>query len=155
MNIFILDTDIELCAKYHCDRHIVKMILETTQLLNNARIKHNPNASHVYKETHKNHPCTLWCSQTDSNFKWLNNLGLELCKEYTKRYNKTHKCESILTYFKEMDFYIPKGDLTPFVQCMPEQYKADDAVTAYRNYYLGEKKSFAKWTNCEVPYWWK
>jgi len=131
------------------------MILETTQLLNNAKIKHNPNLHPIYRETHKNHPCTLWSAKTDANFNWLNDLGLALCTEYTKRYYKIHKCEEILLSFKERDFYIPSGDLTPFVQCMPDQYKSDDTVSAYRNYYLGDKKSFAQWKNSEVPFWWK
>lgn len=155
MNIFVLhDTDFDLCAQYHNNRHVVKMILESTQLLNNARIKHNPTASHVYRETHKNHPATLWTAETDSNFKWLTNLGLALCKEYTYRYGKKHKCEDIISYFKESNLYIPKGKLTPFVQCMPDQYKNENAAEAYRNYYRGEKRDIAKWTGRPIPEWW-
>lgn len=155
MNIFILhDTDFDLCAQYHCDKHVVKMILETTQLLNNARFKHNPSLSPIYKPTHINHPCSIWASETRSNFNWLTNLGLALCKEYTLRYNKRHKCHDIIEFFSESDMYLPDGNLTPFAQCMPDQYKHKNAVEAYRNYYRGEKRDIAKWTTRSTPDWW-
>lgn len=149
-----MDTETVRCAQYHVDKHVVKMILETTQLLNNARIKHNPNASRIYRETHKNHPATIWTAQTRSNFNWLCNLGLALCEEYTYRYGKTHKCQEIITYFDKSDFYLPKGNLTPFAQCMPDIYRCDDAVQAYREYYRKEKADIAKWSKRSIPEWW-
>ena len=112
MNIFILDEDIVLCARYHVDKHVVKMILETTQLLNNAYIKHNANLKPIYRETHKSHPCSLWASETSSNFEWLVALGMELCKEYSYRYGKVHKCQDILSYFSDLGFNLPVGGLT-------------------------------------------
>ena len=154
MNIFVLDLDPEQCAMYHVDRHVVKMILETTQLLNNAVYRHN-NVIPIYKITHNNHPASIWASKTKSNFIWLNNLGLSLCKEYTYRYGKIHKCQEYLELFSKRDFNLPDGDLTDFVQCMPNEYKAENAVDAYRRYYIGAKQSLAKWTNRTIPYWWK
>ncbi len=154
MNIFILDEDIVLCARYHVDKHVVKMILETTQLLNNAYIKHNANLKPIYRETHKSHPCSLWASETSSNFEWLVALGMELCKEYSYRYGKVHKCQDILSYFSDRGFNLPVGGLTKFVQCMPGQYHSDNAVISYRNYYKFEKHLLAKWTKREVPIWW-
>lgn len=154
MNIFVLDTDIDRCARYHCDRHVVKMVLETTQLLNNARIIHNPNASLIYKLTHKNHPATHWTATNKSNFKWLTELGLALCSEYTFRYNKRHKCQNIIEFFSKQDFFIPNGELTPFVQCMPEIYRGNNAVDAYRRYYINEKRDIAVWSKRFSPEWW-
>jgi hypothetical protein len=154
MNIFILDNNIELCAQYHNDKHVIKMILETTQLLNNARIKYDPNASHIYRETHKNHPCSIWAATSSANFNWLTKLGLALCSEYTFRYGKIHKCQKIIQWFSISSSFVPEGELTPFVQCMPDQYKSNDAVAAYRAYYIGEKKDMAKWKGREVPEWW-
>lgn len=155
MNIFVLDYDFQVCAKYHNNRHVVKMITEGNQLLNNALIKHDENYIPIYKQSHKNHPASIWCSQNISNFTWLASLTYELCREYTFRYGKTHKGEIIL--FELLDsksiLKIPQGKLTPFVQCMPDQYKCSDAVQAYRNYYIGEKQHIAQWKNRQIPEW--
>src|SRR5574343_675238 len=137
MNIFVLDTDVIKCAQYHVDKHCVKMILETTQLLNNAAIVHNPNYVPVYKQTHKNHPASLWTSQSQQNFDWLVDLGFALCNEYTYRYHREHKCQSIIKTFKYSNsrLRMPNKGITPFALCMPDQYKASDPVQSYRNYY--------------------
>jgi hypothetical protein len=156
MNIFILDKNPVLCAQYHNSKHVVKMILETTQLLNNALIKNNEDyaKSPIYRLTHKNHPASIWAATSKSNFIWLNELGLALCEEYNYRYDKHHKCESILKMFTTLSNYIPDVGLTDFVQCMPEKYHSNDVVEAYRNYYMAEKRHIANWGNRNVPYWW-
>jgi hypothetical protein len=154
MNIFVLDLDFNKCAQYHADRHCVKMILEGAQLLNNAIQQHNPDFSKIYKVTHKNHPASKWASTNRANFNWLNNLVLALCKEYTYRYGRIHKCQSILEYFATSEFNIPIGELTPFAQCMPEIYRQTNAVEAYREYYRKEKQHIAQWKNRPIPYWW-
>lgn len=150
MNIFVLDYRISLSAKYHCDKHVVKQILETCQLLCITMRVHNIN--YGYKVTHRNHPCRLWLDKSKENFNWLKKLGLELSKEYTYRYGKKHKTQSIIegTYCPNQ---IPDEDLTDFVQAMPDQYKSTDAVIAYRNYYRNEKQRILIYTRREVPYW--
>ena len=156
MNIFVLDSNVDLCAQYHVDKHVVKMILETTQLLNNALIKNSPNYIPVYRQTHKNHPCSIWSSQSFENFEWLNNLGLSLCKEYSFRYGKQHKCQLILEQFdlQSWKHFLPKIGMLPFAKCMPDIYKVDDPIESYRNYYRGDKAYIAKWTKRDVPDWW-
>jgi len=156
MNIFILDTDVVKCAEYHVDKHCIKMILETTQLLNNASLAHNPDYDPVYKQTHQKHPASLWAQSSQQNFDWLNSLGLSLCDEYTYRYKKRHKCQALLEAFSSGSsrLKIPSQGLTPFALCMPDQYKVSDAVESYRNYYRAEKAYIAKWTGRETPEWW-
>jgi len=158
MNIFVLDIDVIKCARYHNNRHCVKMILETTQLLNNALIKNNAQYAQqpIYKQTHQNHPASIWCSSSLSNFQWLTDLGLALCEEYTYRYNKIHKCQNIIKKFNisQEKLSISDNGLTPFAKCMPDQYKVDDAVQSYRNYYISEKIHLAKWKNRSIPFWW-
>lgn len=156
MNIFVLDNDVDTCARYHVDKHCVKMILETTQLLNNAMIAGDSKYEPVYRQTHKNHPCSLWACESVENFNWLVSLGLALCEEYTYRYGKTHKCQSILRSFATQSdgLSLPKAGLTPFKLCMPDAYKVSDAVESYRNYYRGDKAYIAKWTRREQPDWW-
>lgn len=156
MNIFILDSDVQRCAQAHCDKHVVKMILETTQLLNNAMIVGQPDYIPVYRQTHKNHPCSLWACESRDNFIWLLSLGAYLCDEYTFRYEKTHKCKTHLDTFATQinKLVLPVKGLTPFRLCMPDQYKVEDPVESYRNYYRGDKVKFAKWTRRPEPEWW-
>lgn len=132
------------------------MILESTQLLNNALIKADENYSPIYNLTHKNHPCSLWTAASDANFEWLNDLALNLCEEYTYRYGKIHKC---FPYIKSMRaspsrIKLPDIEQTPFAKCMPDQYKVEDAVESYRNYYRADKAYIAKWTKRPIPEWW-
>lgn len=143
-----------MCARYHLDKHIVKMPLETAQMMCTALTYQGIEAK--YKVVHKNHPCTVWTRATRSNFKWLGLLGLELCKEYSYRYdNKTHKCEEVINDCLNKACHIPDGDLTDFAQAMPQEYKRLDAVDAYRAYYVGAKQKFASWKNRETPEWWR
>lgn len=149
MNIFYLDTDIHKSAQFLLDKHVVKMPLETTQLLCNAIILNGGVAQ--YKLTHAKHPCTVWAANSLTNFEWLRRYGIAVCAEYTHRYGKTHKCEGIIAGlipngFNVLDFYDPP-------QCMPEIYKTTDTVQAYRNYYTQGKQHLFRWSNRPKPYW--
>ena len=144
MNIFVLDTDPIIAAQLHLDKHVVKMPLETAQML--SSINGGP-----YKITHKNHPCTVWARQTKGNYHWLVQLGFALCNEYSFRYSKRHKCRDIIEQLKHAPDYIPDGERTPFAQAMPDEYKRENAVEAYKIYYRNNKAHIAKWTKREVP----
>lgn len=149
MNIFVLDSDPEMCAQYHADKHVVKMILETAQLLSTAiRLT---GGNYGYKATHKNHPSNIWARQTKQNFYWLQQLGISLLAEYTYRYNKKHKSASVILCASADT--IPDGNLTPFAQAMPDEYKNNDAVQAYRNYYVGAKRKMLVYTRRKPPIW--
>jgi len=131
------------------------MILEHTQMLSTAiRVCSHDQVNGVYKIAHLNHPCSKWVRQTRSNFLWLCDATEELFREYTKRYGKNHKSyETYVTCRNNADF-IPVGELTEFAQAMPEEYKNPDAVTAYRTYYIKDKKEFSTWKLGNVPTWW-
>lgn len=107
------------------------------------------------RKTHENHPCTKWVRESSENYLWLHNLATEVCKEYTHRYNKVHKYdrEGLLGSLKELPTSIPIGPMTPFVQCMSDQYKDVDPVTAYRNYYFYDKSAILQYTNRDYPEW--
>ena len=152
MNIFYLDRDQAKAAYYHCDKHVVKMILETCQILAAVHHRHGNGSNVTYKETHKNHPSTVWAGDSVANYLWLHKLGLCLCIEYTSRYGKVHKC---LGYLNGELADPPKGIAEhPFIdppQCMPDEYKVEDTVTAYHNYYRVAKAYMAKWKHGIVP----
>jgi len=152
MNIFLLDENPQINAQYHCDKHVVKMILETAQLLCSVNHLCGDNEP-PYKLAHKNHPCSIWCRASLTNYLYLCELGLELSKEYTYRYNKHHKSTDVIQWCLNNLPNIPDIGFTPPALAMPDQYKVDDFVQSYRNYYIGEKKGFATWKNREVPYW--
>lgn len=152
MNIFILDDDIKLCAQYHCDQHVVKMILESVQLLCTALNKKGFETP--YKSTHVKHPCVLWVEESYDNFLWLTELVRELNTEYKFRYDKSvdHKSIAVLELIQQHTY--PSIGLTEFAQAMPDEYKIrGDAVSAYRRFYLAEKMVFARWTKRELPAW--
>ena len=130
------------------------MILETAQLLCGAHHMTSNNISEVpYKLAHKNHPCSIWVRESLSNYLYLCDLGLELCKEYTFRYGKRHKSQEVIEWCLFNKPNIPDKDFTAPPKAMPDEYKVDNVVESYRNYYKGAKKDFAKWKNREVPSW--
>jgi hypothetical protein len=118
------------------------------------RVHSNDTVEGIYKIAHKNHPCTIWTRQTRSNFKWLCEMTEELFQEYTRRYGKQHKSYSVFKTCEQNSHLIPEGEMTPFAQAMPEEYKDKDPVKAYRTYYLKDKKEFSKWKLGNTPDWW-
>jgi hypothetical protein len=156
MNIFFLDTDVKQCAKDHCDKHVVKMILETAQLLCSAHHM-SPQVTYEipYRLSHKNHPCSIWVRDSLSNYLYLCELGLELCEEYHNRYGKRHKSQDVIEWCISNKVIIGDKGFTEPPKAMPDQYKVPDVVQSYRNYYIGEKLKFAKWKNGYYPEWLK
>lgn len=157
MNIFILDYVPEVAASYHCDKHAVKMIVETAQILSTAHhvLDEEEAMEGIYKTAHKNHPSTIWARQSIDNYNWLHRLGEGLIDEYRRRYdNKLHKTEPIMHLLQTKPRNLTTRGLTPFAQAMPDQYKHEDAVTAYRTYYLNDKAPICTW-KLDTPKWWK
>ena len=159
MNIFILDKDPIQAAKYSCDAHVIKMILESAQMLSSNQIPlSSKSCSEVqhqfYKKTHYNHPCTVWVRQSVQNYDWLVKHAYGLCREFTNRYRyNVHKSQRVIELCDRVRPPLPNVGLTPFAQAMPDEYKNDDAVEAYRSYYIGEKNSIAVWKNSPIPPW--
>lgn len=89
------------------------------------------------------------------NAAWLLAHAQELFREYTRRYGRRHKSEDILD---DVAVHLPKADWRrhgPFVQCMPDEWKHPDAVTAYRCFYIAVKSRFARWApRAPAPQWW-
>lgn len=147
MNIFVVDYSPHRAARALCDKHIVKMPLETAQIL--STINGGP-----YLPTHENHPCVKWAGSTQRNYTWLAEHGLELCKEYTRRYGKVHKCEAIIVRLQAPPPSILRVGMTPFAQCMPDEYRGPSPTDAYRRYYVNDKAYMARWEHSTPPDWW-
>lgn len=141
MNIFLLDFDPKKAARFHCDKHVVKMILETAQLLYCAHWMINsalllPNA---YRKTHPNHPCAVWTRESLANYDWLSDLGMALCDEFVFRYGHAHKTHAHLMWLSVHRPAIPNLGITEIRQAMPDIYKRANPVEAYRAFYRENK----------------
>lgn len=152
MNIFILDKDIKKCARYHCDKHVVKMILESAQILCTA--SNLAGLITPYRSTHNKHPCVIWAQKSIQNWRWLRKLAFALNEEYKFRFKhiENHKAYEIVAKLQEPP--LPNIGLTEHPQAMPDIYKIPgNPIQAYRNYYVGMKKPFATWKRRRRPRW--
>ena len=156
MNIFMLDYSTDDIAKAHCDRHVVKMTLESAQLLCTAVNVLAGKQVSPYKTTHVNHPCSIWVRETRENALFLYDLMRELNKEYYFRYGKQHLSCLKLEEAGIEDLileYLPEGGMTLPAVAMPDEYKTDSVVESYRNYYREGKKHLHNWTRRGAPAW--
>jgi hypothetical protein len=152
MNIFIFDTDIKKNVKQYCNKHVVKMILETAQILSTVLYKNGIYSP--YRPTHKNNKCVLWASESKANFIYLLELGIEIGNEYTYRYGKVHKSLYVLFEIRDKldKLEFKETEQTPFVQCT-DDIKHEDVSIAYRLYFNKYKQHIAKWKKRDVPTW--
>ena len=153
MNIFVLEENPKTAAWMSCDRHSVKMVLETAQML--CTVLHSVGCSVPYRPTHGSHPCTKWVASSQEAFLWTISHGLALSETYTARYGKIHACQKIIDEAGKYYSKLPSIPIAPFVQCMPEHYRVPgNPVLAYRKFYVGDKAKFAKWSKPAVtPDW--
>lgn len=121
MNIFILSEDPQEAAEMMCDKHVVKMILETAQLLCSPF----PPGEAPYKRSHYNHPSAVWARESVRNYEWLIVHGLALCDEYFFRYGKQHKSKEVILWCQNNyeKLKLPIKNRTPFPKVMAEEYK--------------------------------
>lgn len=179
MNIFYLSKCPKESAVFMNNKHVVKMILETAQLLSTAHRLLDGNQTEIstenkngkqrkkkiwqlddknlndslYQATHINHPSAKWVRESDKHYEWLFNHFSALLQEYTYRYEKTHKSSGLLSLLQKMPNNIECNGFVDPPQAMPDDVKNTDSVTAYRNYYMIYKNHFAQWKNRDVPYW--
>lgn len=195
MNIFYLDPDPQTCAEMHVSKHVVKMIIEYAQLMSTAhrfldgyeeiekryvhgsmparyrntkvwRLNDARDAT-LYKATHINHPSAIWCRENKENYKWLYDMWVCLCDEYTYRYGKIHACARLKDALYHAPDNIPDGEFFAPTPAMPQDIKivSDnpiagrkyDVLKSYHNYYNVAKRGFATWkgqvNSRSIPEW--
>lgn len=143
MNIFYLDECPAEAARLQCDKHIVKMIVETAQLLSTAHAEID-GESPAYKPTHKNHPSAVWVRSNTLCYRWAWQHLKALGEVYTARYGKIHK--TIAEHLDTLEVYpagLAYGAFTAPPQCMPDEFKRDNAVLAYQLYYNAKADEWA------------
>ena len=146
MNIFFLHKDPSRAARMQCDKHVVKMVLETTQMLSTAARRQGHDVG--YQSAYPKHPMTIWVGDTRDNFCWTLQHAIELSKEYTVRYSKLHASQKVIDNIHEYYPNISFDNITEPPQCMPDEFKCDDYVDAYNKYY---KAKLASWKH--PPKW--
>lgn len=161
MNIFVIDQNQYLCATYHTDTHVVKMPVETAQMLSFAYYHPElwkgeiPDILMKFSKSHDNHPCSLWIRESLENFIWTCNLGIQLVKEFRYRFNpiKHQRCLDIFEWCLRNPPNLPSKCLTPFALAMPDNFKVESDIESYRNLYRYGKSDLHKWTKREKPQW--
>jgi len=139
MNIFVTSQSPYKCAKYLDNKRLIKMCLETAQILSTALVLNGCKNQQLYKPTHINHPCAKWVRQTKRNYLWSLAHFNALCEEYNRRYGKIHASFRLFKTFVENKNILPHGKLTKFPNCAANQklgidFKHLPVFTAYRMY---------------------
>jgi hypothetical protein len=180
MNLFILDTDPIKAAQLQCDKHVVKMIVESGQMLSTVHrmldgtetkrpsksgktmVKYWEHPEEdmenvLYKAVHINHPCTIWSRESIANYIWHYNHFEALCDEYKYRYNKEHATDTLLRkVLMRPPINISEEGQTPFKLAMKSNPECmfDDPVKSYQAFYKTKKDRFKMvWTKRDVPEW--
>ena len=179
MNIFYLDSDPIQAAKWQCDKHIIKMPLETAQMLCTAhrcldgfrRLKFTPKGRKVthfemfnkfhdalfYKATHWNHPSTQWIMESDEHYRWAYEHWIALSQEFAQRQGKAHKSWEVLAdYLLAPPSNIASAGFSEPPTAINEEWQhlivPDDTVQSYRNYYQVAKRHLHKWKQNQPPW---
>tara|TARA_R100001079_G_scaffold109774_1_gene83451 strand:- start:616 stop:1122 length:507 start_codon:yes stop_codon:yes gene_type:complete len=165
MNIFVLDINPFIAAQCMDDVRVPKMCVESAQMMASALRRYGATdeqmpltkAGKPYRGGYKHHPCTVWAGDSRANFQWLAHHAEALLDEYYHRFGKVHACHNPIYQMSSMRDIIPEGDLTTFAQAMPDEYKDDDVVKAYRSYYKSKQysKGGVRYVRTDVPTWWE
>jgi len=181
MNIFYVHKDPVVAAKMLIDKHVVKMIIESAQMLSTAhrlhdgeqyedrtkagrrikrwRLEDKSDEDIIYKASHIKHPSTVWVMASAYNYKWLYNHMVALNDEFKLRYNHTVDHMTIRKLGKIL-FNPPKNISLSTIQtdptpAMPDECKIPgDVVGSYRKYYVMKKKEMASWKAPSQPPQW-
>jgi hypothetical protein len=181
MNLFVLAKDPIEAAKLQCNAHIVKMTVESAQMLSTAHrmldgyVEKNTSKSGkrqvdhwihpdpfldkvLYKAVHFKHPCTVWTMKSNNNYTWHYVHFVALCEEFTYRYGKPHSTEvKLKEVLKQLPKNIPVGYFTPQPLAMgsnPECMNPNDIVGSYRAFYQTKQERFKmSWKKRPVPEW--
>jgi hypothetical protein len=177
MNIFYIEESPADIAASLVDKHTVKMVLESTQMLSTAhrlldglRIGNKTPKFLLPGEifdpalnlitnlvccnvAHPGHPSTVWTMKCKENYDWHFQLLVEMAKEYTSRYGRIHDCEKMFPFLKNSPKNIKSGVFTPPTPAMPDKYLSKDVMQSYRDFYVSDKWRFARWKQREIPQW--
>lgn len=138
MNIFWTDPDPITAAISLPDCHVVKMPVESVQMLVSACIRHGQQpavttaAGTIHRGGYAAHPCTIWTGGSRENALWLWQHAMALCLEFRHRYGHDHACRQQLRQVWPSLGLMPSIGLTPPALAMPVELQGTDPVESYR-----------------------
>lgn len=156
MNIFVLNENPVIAAQDHCDKHVVKMILEGAQMMSFSHHAVGSTVPGMYaiSKSHMSHPCTLWARKSSANYMWLYELTRALCEQYTDRYGKIHKTDRVaMRHLWRIPPGYKKHNLTRHALCMPEEFHQANVVEAYRDFYVTKPFTHTNYLHSPQPLW--
>jgi len=159
MNIFFLDKDPRLAARYHCNKHVVKMIVETAQMLSTAHriVDQEDFEGSLYRSTHVNHPSTVWVRSSKAAYNWTYRLFVHLSAEYQRRYGKVHlSYQKLASFLRNAPHGITqqRAPKPPLAMKKHPECMGPDVVESYRKFY--HTKQFVmdvRWPEGLQPFW--
>ena len=181
MNIFVLSysaipqVHYKENARMHCDKHVVKMITESVQMLVTVLPRYFSSYVAIDLEPpcrplaagHAKHPCVLWLWQDITHFNYLAQLAQSLCEEKQARWplNADHEYQIFIWQLcQRLQTIHDLTDQTKLPETFATAVKSEtlrstntphvEAVTIYRDYYIRDKASFATWRGVGKPDWW-
>lgn len=154
MNIFYTNPNPAICAMEHCDRHMVKMILEYAQMLSTAHHVYGSWTEPMYKPTHKNHPSSMWVRESNKHYMWLYCLYSDLLNNFEMKTGRKHASSKLQKILKNVPTGIPYNGFVPPPACVPEHFKTNNILESYQNCMIDK---FTEWQSREKPLkveWW-
>jgi hypothetical protein len=165
VNIFVLDRSPIKAAIFLADDDLFSVVLKSAQIMLAVRytkVKNRgftPYYPEYINDRFINHPCTQWVGLCKENYRWLLNYTKIACCEYSSRFGRSHITDSLVYDGNSCSRVPPLPDIeqTPFVVCVPNEFKTGDAIESYRRFYKTEKNKIgATWHGGENnrPSWW-
>lgn len=178
VNIFFTDWDPVVAARDSCDSYVIKIPVEVATMLSAVHWRTGYNGpvcsgmplkldgalvmpaigpyrdSRVIKSSSEIYK---WLTKSQGNYNYAIGYGLELVREYTRRYGKLHSSEGALLWLKDNIPCIPDGAMTEDIAlAMPKMYKNRYNPThSYKLYLFHEKFGVLKWNRGQMPGWYK
>ena len=141
MNIFAIEGNTDTgeidwikSAKSQDNLRVVKMILESCQILSTVLNEQGHHAP--YRSFNPKHPSCLWAAESATNFMHLVLHCEAMICEYQERFDKTH---------------FPTSDPTPLRLAMPDEFRSDNPIVAYRKFYASKPR--LRYPVDKIPPW--
>ncbi len=153
MNLFATSASPERSARALDDRRVIKMAVESAQLLSTAMWLRGLPAP--YRPTHRYHPAVAWTRTNRASFTWVYRHFLALGAEYARRFGRQHASMRCSAAFRAAIPRFPKGRRPPFVN-LTRHPRVRPVTTAYRRH-LEDKwargPTRPRWTRARPPRW--
>jgi hypothetical protein len=161
MQLFILDYEPCVSAQMMSDCHIIKMCLETAQILSSVRFNKGFEHNEIIPKPYNTKHPVITAIDNQEKINWLLDYNRAIHSEYVYRFNKHH------AYFKLIEFYEHLRDNSiKYYDKSKLNFARDfkdftttktDLIESFREYYKMKKSIIKRWkyTKRSEPEWMK